>query len=189
MRGVDNKIFTSYNLQWTKKRKSIYSDCRQWSWRHPFLKNRVRQTAPGQGRLTISGIALTDYKIHYFKTWAKSKAILVSHCLTRVGYAFNVYVSWIKTNGPETKKCNWLQMCMQPTSLVDISTCSYACIKSLKDDGMRFVDDYTTVMIYIAFSELVEYQTHNISNHYEMIGLIQILNTVGWKLFRGDAQI
>ena len=49
----------------------------------------------------------------------------------------------------------------------------------MKDNGMRFVDDYTTVMIYIAFSELVEYQTHNISNHYEMIGLIQILNTVG----------
>ena len=61
--------------------------------KHPFLKNRVRQTAPGQGRLTISGIALTDYKILYFKTWAKSKAILVSHCLTRVGYAFNVYES------------------------------------------------------------------------------------------------
>lgn len=29
----------------------------------------------------------------------------------------------------------------------------------MKDDGMRFVDDYTSVMIYIAFSELVEYQT------------------------------
>ena len=50
---------------------------------------------------------------------------------------------------------------------------------TLKDDGMRFVDDYITVMIYIAFSELVEYQTHNISNHYEITGLIQILNTVG----------
>ena len=75
--------------------------------------------------------------------------------------------------------CFPVQMCMQPTSLVDISTCSYACIKSLKDDGMRFVDDYITVMIYIAFSELVEYQTHNISNHYEITGLIQILNTVG----------
>lgn len=186
---------------WTKKRKSIYSDCRQWSWRHPFLKNRVRQTAPGQGRLTISGIALTDYKIHYFKTWAKSKAILVSHCLTRVGYAFNVYESWIINKWSEKQKsvidyckttdmtCFPVQMCMQPTSLVDISTCSYACIKSLKDDGMRFVDDYITVMIYIAFSELVEYQTHNISNHYEITGLIQILNTVGWKLFRGDAQI
>lgn len=71
--------------------------------------------------------------------------------------------------------CFPVQMCMQPTSLVDISTCSYACIKSLKDDGMRFVDDYT----YIAFSELVEYQTHNISNHYEITGLTQILNTVG----------
>lgn len=77
--------------------------------------------------------------------------------------------------------CFPVQMCMQPTSLVDISTCSYACIaiKSMKDDGMRFVDDYITVMIYIAFSELLEYQTHNISNHYEITGLIQILNTVG----------
>ena len=55
-----------------------------------------------------------------------------------------------------------VQMCMQPTSLVDISTCSYACIKSLKDDGMRFADDYITVMIYIAFSELVDTR-HTIS--------------------------
>ena len=62
--------------------------------------------------------------------------------------------------------CFPVQMCMQPTSLAEISTCSYAYIKSMKDDGMRFVDDYTTAVIYIAFSELVECQTHNISNHY-----------------------
>jgi len=70
---------------------------------------------------------------------------------------------------------------MQPTSLADISTNMLACVHKVHEgNGMRFVDDYTTVMIYIAFSGLVEYQTHNISNHYEIAGLlVQILNTVG----------